>query len=177
MDATINHESTTVQNHRLRMLSRRHWGLSLLYCQIFVLDSAVAKQKEKDVKLAWRLPYLSNISPWENNQIYNTLPGNKENGSQLTDTQELKKNLNWATAGPAKDTEHQALTHRWKWYAIVVIESVVLTHRELHAFLIQYDFFFVLFSISNGIKTTSLKHRLELKFHFCDFRFRPFQIK
>ena len=75
------------------MLSRRHWGLSLLYCQIFALDSAVAKHKT-DVKLAWRLPYLSNISPWGNNKIYNTLPGNKENGSQLTDSQELKKYLN-----------------------------------------------------------------------------------
>ena len=34
----------------------------------------------------------------------------KENGSQLTDSQELKKTPILATLGPAKDN-HQALTH------------------------------------------------------------------
>ena len=32
----------------------------------------------------------------------NILPENKENGSQLLDSQELKNNPNWVTVGPAK---------------------------------------------------------------------------
>ena len=50
----------------------------------------------------------------------------------------LRHTPSWATVGPAKD-KHQALTHRWKWYAMVIMESEVCPHRELHVFFIPYD--------------------------------------
>ena len=42
-----------------------------IFCQIVALHSAVVKQ-ETNVKLAWRLPYLSNVhvSPQEKKTIY-----------------------------------------------------------------------------------------------------------
>ena len=88
----------------------------------------------------------------------NKLWWNKENGSQLTDSEELKKNPDWATVGPAKYTDHQALTHRWKWYAIVVMESEVDP-----SWISCNNFLFVLFSIKNEIIITSIKHKLQSK--------------
>ena len=77
------------------------------------------------------------------------LPGNKEKGSQLTDSQSLRKNPAEATVGQTKG-KHQVLTYRWKWY-----DSRhgfwSLTHREFHAFLIPNDVF-LLFSMTNEIK-------------------------
>ena len=58
------------QKRRLRILSRSHWRLKLILLPIiFKLDSVVVK-REKNVKLAWRLLYLSYVLHRTNNQIY-----------------------------------------------------------------------------------------------------------
>ena len=70
----------------------------------------------------------------------NILPGNKENTSQLTDSQELKKTPIWAPVGHAKD-KHKALTNQWKRYAIVVMESEVWPTVNFMHFLFHIMFF------------------------------------
>ena len=54
-------------------------GLNVFYWfQILALDSVVVKT-EKNVKLAWRLPNLCNVSSQRNNPIKLTHYDNKEN--------------------------------------------------------------------------------------------------
>ena len=119
-------------------------GLSYFYCQIFALDSAVVKPG-KFVKLAWRLPYLSNVSSWGNNQIYKHTVMNHRTWLSTHRQSKLhvkKTNPSWDTVGPAKD-KHQALTQRWKFYSRVVFEPEVLPTVNCIHFILQMTCFFV----------------------------------
>ena len=66
--ATIHHESNNVATV-LERSAEVTGGLSYFYFQIFALKFAVVKS-EKNVKIAWRFSYLSNVSSLRNNQFY-----------------------------------------------------------------------------------------------------------
>ena len=141
--------------------SRSHKGLKLILLSN-IRPRFCCYQTRKHAKLAWRLPYLSNVSPRTNDQIYKHNISKQRKWLSTHWQSDLKKNPSWATVGPAKD-KHQALTHRWKCFAIVVIKSGVWSSVNVVHFLLQMTFL-LLFSMTNEIKITSLKARLELKF-------------
>ena len=74
------------QNHRLKMLTQRHWGLKLISLPNIRPRSAVVK-REKRLSLRGGFLTYPMYHHGETSQYVNTLPGNKEDDSQLTDSQ------------------------------------------------------------------------------------------
>ena len=79
MEATINNDSTTTEQP-LSMFIRSHWGLSLFYCQMFALDSAVVKLEKMLSSHGGFITYPM-YHHGETIKYINILPGHKENGS------------------------------------------------------------------------------------------------
>ena len=67
------------------MLSLSHWGLSQFYNQMFALDSAVVNEKTCQARVKASL--LIQCITTDKQSNINKISGNKENGSQLTDSQ------------------------------------------------------------------------------------------
>ena len=83
MEATINNEKTTTGKRHFRILSRRHWGLKLILLPKILLLSNERKM------LSSRGGFFTSPMYYHRQTIkYINIPsGNKENDSQLTDSQ------------------------------------------------------------------------------------------
>ena len=57
------------QTHRLRTLGRSYWGLKLTLLAKSPPQILLLSKQKNNVKLAWRLPYLSTVSSQGNNQL------------------------------------------------------------------------------------------------------------
>ena len=130
---------------------------------------------EKNVKLAWRLPYLTIASPRGNNQIYKHTARKQRKWLSTHWQPGLKKNPSWATVNPTED-KHQALTHRWNCYAIVVMEYEVWPTVNFKHFLFLMTFFYCS-TWQMILKWPHWNTDLSLNSIFCDFRVLPFHIK
>ena len=106
------------------------------------------------------LLWVSHAYPmYQHEETIIIFPGNKENGSLLTDSQsQLSHSGPSIRQTPGADLPMEVICHSRQgvWD---------LTHRKFHAFLIPNDVF-LLFNMTNEIKITSLKHRIEPKFDF-----------
>ena len=175
--ATINNESTTTYTSPYNAQSKI-LGLKFNFTgQIFALDSAVVKT-ENNVKLAWRLPYLSTVSSQGNNKLFTVM---KQRKWPWTHRQsELKKPTpvepRWACS--KINIRHWPTNESFMPRSSLCLKP---NHRKFQAYLIT-KWRFSLLSMTNEIKIASLKHRLlqiilGLISNFCDFRFWHFQIK
>ena len=63
--------------HHLRTLSRIYWGLKLILLAKSSPYVMLSSKQKKYVKLAWRLPYLSTVSSWGNDQIITVMKQRK----------------------------------------------------------------------------------------------------